>query len=519
MKKATFRAVSLALGLSLLVSCGKVPKSDENDSGADWRNPLFPEESQTAEEATSVPETTTAVTSTAPATTTTETLATPVTETLSESEQTLVIYCWNDELQDLLEDTYPDYAGNDRLADGTKIEWHVLSTALDEYQTELDLALQNQMTSDMKVDLFLIEPAYAKKYIDSDASMDVAELGFTEADLQNQYSFTHQLATDSNGVLKALTWQATPGLFCYRRSIAKEVLGTDDPDKVQEQLANWDLFDGTAEKMQKSGYYMLASYDESYRVFAAGASSAWVTDNNEIQVDSALKSWANQAKSYLEKGSTVNTTQWSNPWAAGMGTGNNLYLQQYTHSASDEKLMNQTAGKVFGYFTATWGIAFTMPQYAADSLDGTDGTYGDWAVCAGPESYNWGSSYLVCANGSDNTEQVANIMKALTCDATIMERIQTQKQDFVNNTDVIQKLAAEESGNDFLGGQKYLSLLHQCAMNINTENATAYDTELDTLFKNAMQDYMTGKIKYTDALDNFYEQAIQTFPTLTRPKS
>ncbi len=36
--------------------------------------------------------------------------------------------------------------------------------------------------------------------------------------------------------------------FAYRRSIAKDVLGTDDPDKVQEALSTWDKFDKVAEQ-------------------------------------------------------------------------------------------------------------------------------------------------------------------------------------------------------------------------------------------------------------------------------
>ena len=46
-----------------------------------------------------------------------------------------------------------------------------------------------------------------------------------------------------DGVQKGTTWQATPGLFAYRRSIAKDVLGTDDPTEVQTYLSDWDKLD------------------------------------------------------------------------------------------------------------------------------------------------------------------------------------------------------------------------------------------------------------------------------------
>ena len=47
------------------------------------------------------------------------------------------------------------------------------------------------------------------------------------------YKYTKDIMTDSNGVLKGVSWQACPGGLIYSRSIAKDVLGTDDPAKVQ----------------------------------------------------------------------------------------------------------------------------------------------------------------------------------------------------------------------------------------------------------------------------------------------
>ena len=96
--------------------------------------------------------------------------------------------------------------------------------------------------------MFLIEADYALKYVNSDYTLDVKDVGLTDDDLKDMYQYTKDIATDSKGKLKATTWQATPGLFAYRRSIAKDVLGTDDPDKVQEALSSWDKFNSVAEK-------------------------------------------------------------------------------------------------------------------------------------------------------------------------------------------------------------------------------------------------------------------------------
>ena len=106
------------------------------------------------------------------------------------------------------------------------------------------------------MDLFLIEADYASKYVKSDNSIDVKKtVGLTDEDLKQQYDYTKKIVSE-NGIQKGVTWQATPGLFAYRRSIAKKVLGTDDPDQVQKQLKDWDKFDQIAQKMNAAGYKM-----------------------------------------------------------------------------------------------------------------------------------------------------------------------------------------------------------------------------------------------------------------------
>ena len=92
-----------------------------------------------------------------------------------------------------------------------------------------------------------------------------ADIGLTDEDLADQYAYTQEIAS-ADGVLKGVTWQATPGLFAYRRSIAKDVLGTDDPDEVQAQLSDWDKFDAVAPKASEKGYKMLSGFDDSFQM-------------------------------------------------------------------------------------------------------------------------------------------------------------------------------------------------------------------------------------------------------------
>ena len=100
-----------------------------------------------------------------------------------------------------------------------------------------DLLKQAKAAADDKIDIFLVEADYALKYVDSAYSLDVMkDVGLKKKDLANQFQYTKDVMTDSKGKLKGVSWQACPGGFVYRRSMAKELLGTDDPAKVQEEV-------------------------------------------------------------------------------------------------------------------------------------------------------------------------------------------------------------------------------------------------------------------------------------------
>ena len=153
----------------------------------------------------------------------------------------LNIWCWNDEFQGRFNNYYPEVASiaedksTTTLKDGTVVKWTINANENNNYQNKLDEALLNQDSAadDDKVDIFLIEADYALKYVDSDYALDVkADIGLTDADLAGQYQYTKDIVS-VDGSQRGTTWQATPGLFAYRRSIAKEVLGTMIPPRCR----------------------------------------------------------------------------------------------------------------------------------------------------------------------------------------------------------------------------------------------------------------------------------------------
>ena len=151
--------------------------------------------------------------------------------------------------------------------------------------------------------------------MDSEYTLDVKkDVGLTDDDLKDQYQYTKDIVT-VDGVQKGTTWQATPGLFAYRRSIAEDVLGTDDPTEVQAALSDWDKFNDVAEKAAAKGYKMLSGYDDSYRTFSNNVSAGWV-DGTTVKVDPNIMNWVDQTKTYTDNGYNNKTSLWSDQWAA-----------------------------------------------------------------------------------------------------------------------------------------------------------------------------------------------------------
>ena len=425
-----------------------------------------------------------------------------------EQGKVLNIWCWNDEFQGNFNKYYPgvkevaEDKSTTTLEDGTVVKWTINPNENNNYQDKLDEALLKQAdaAADDKIDMFLIESDYALKYVDSEYTMDVKELGLTDEDMADQYQYTKDIVTDSNGVQKASSWQATPGLFAYKRSIAKDVLGTDDPEAVQEALADWDKFNAVAEKAAAKGYKMLSGYDDSYRTFSNNVSAPWV-DGTEVNVDANIMKWVEQTKEFTDKGYNNKTSLWDDGWTKDQGP----------------------SGNVFGFFYSTWGINFTLKDNSLETpvADGGEyavgnGAFGDYAVCYGPQPYFWGGTWLCAATGTDNAELVGDVMKELTCNKDILKQLTLDSQDYTNTMSGMQEIADDpEYGSDFLGGQNHVALFTEAAKKIDMSNIGPYDQGCNEKIQAAFKDYFDGNVDMDGAKANFEKAIMEMYPDIT----
>ena len=353
----------------------------------------------------------------------------------AEEGKVFNLWTWNDEFWGFLVKYYADEKIDDFTAKKGDVTIKRTTYVSDNmaYQDALDAALLAQATAaaDDKVDMFLAESDYIIKYVNSDATTDIKALGVT--DFSNTYQYTVQVASDANGVVKGVSFQCCPSALIYRRSIAKAVLGTDDPTEVQAKLDSWAKFDEVAAQAKAAGYNMIATPMDTYRVFSNNVSGAWV-ENGKLNFDARINEWMEHAEKYVKEGYAANA---SGVWDA-------------------EKTNEMFAtGTSMCFFGPAWYFNFCM----GNAQDPEKGCYGDWAICKGPEAHFWGGTWMLAATGTDNPTMVAEIMNTFINDADVCEKLVRNEAQFSNNQVVNNKLAADATyGNDFLGGQNDVAI-------------------------------------------------------------
>lgn len=421
----------------------------------------------------------------------------------AEEGKVINIYSWNTEFQTRVEAVYDkvDHTSEDGtvtyLTDGCEIHWIINPNTDGVYQNKLDEALLRQATAsaDDLVDLFLSETDYVVKYTDADVDVAIplTDLGIDPAtDLAEQYEYTKVVASDANGVQRGTTWQGCPCLLAYRRDIAKEVFGTDDPDAIAEICGDWDKMKDAAAQLKEKGYFTFACYADTFRAYGNSISAPWATVNGgqvTLNVDPRIIEWINDSKEWLDNGYLDKTIkgQWNDDWNKAMGS----------------------QSKVFAFLFPAWGIDFVLnPNW--------DGEAGSWGVTTGPQAFNWGGSFIHGCTGTDNPEHVKEIMLSLTANAENMDKITREYTEFTNNTTVMGAIAADDSfGTEFLGGENPFKYFAPAAEGITMTTLSSYDQGCVELIQSCFGDYLQGLIDFDRAKVNFETAIMERYPDIT----
>jgi hypothetical protein len=388
-----------------------------------------------------------------------------------------------------------------------------------EYQTKLRAALG---TADAP-DVLALEAAFVKSYVESDFLADLGDL-LPAAEAANVYPFVTDVGTHED-VIKAFAYQATPGALFYRRSLAKEYFGTDDPDEIQALLSDMDKYTAAAEVVkEKSGgnTYMVASSGDFQNPFFANRAQPWIVDDTLV-VDPMVEKYVETAKIFRDNGYEAQAQQWQEGWFAGMN-------DSLVDASGNPK-------QVFSYFLPTWGLPYVLAPNAK-SADGSSDTSGDWAVITGPLPYQWGGTWLGALEGTDqmdlakefiefatlNEENLTNwatgvytneFLKAI--DPEVAPDQMQAPGDFVSSRNVVEAITASFDDSElsqFLAGQNSYAGFAEAAPSVNAKLMTGADDAIQRAMNDPINQYLNGEISLDEMWAAWKEAVTIEFPDL-----
>ena len=466
MKKVLAVCLSAAMCISVLAGCGSAAPAEAPAAATEAAAPAATEEA-------------------APAAT--EEAAAP-----ADGDNVINLWSFTDEIPGMVDkyiEDHPDF--------GYTVNTTIIATTDGAYQPALDQALAAGGAD--APDIYAAEAAFILKYAQGDASEYAAayeDLGIdvaaklAEADIAQ---YTVDIGTrPSDGKLVGLGYQATGGAFIYRRSIAKDVFGTDDAAEVGKILGagtnSWDSFWAAAEQLKAKGYGIVSGDGDIWHAFENSSDKGWIVDG-KLYIDPKREAFFDASKTLMDNGYHNDTQDWQDAWFADM--------------------KDEGPKGIFGFFGPAWLVNYTLAPNCGGEAVG-EGTYGDWGVCAPPIGFFWGGTWVLANKDTTKKEAVAKLIEWITLDSSD-DGLQYKwangtlngeggTKDCVASGTVMSKSNGEL---DFLGGQNMFEAFVPANAYANGKNLTQYDETINSYWRDAVREYTSGNLSKEDAIAAF----------------
>lgn len=394
-------------------------------------------------------------------------------ETNTDLSGTLEVWGWTTDPQyqiEAFEKAYPNVTVN----------YTMIGT---DYDTKMQTIVDNRTEGP---DVFYADVKTVKNYIESDAWETLTDDPYN-IDVSDSEDYTVKIASDSEGNVKALSYQATPGGFWYKRDLAKKYLGTDDPDEISEMLSTTEGMLDVAEKLKEGSNgetHMFASYKDLWQFANYGMRSvAWV-DGNKFQMDDYIPEFFDLAKTVRDNDYDAKIDTWSEAWYA---------------SCADDS--------VFGYAEPTWGLQYVIQTGAPDSE-------GNWGLASMPAAYFNGGSYLGIYQESQNKELAAEYVKFVCTNKDFLTQYANDKGDYTSLKSVNKEIADGGYEEPWCAGQNTFKFFSDQMDKINTDIVTKYDDTIGNLMLNNVDLYLNGQLDKDAAIAQFKDDVASNYRRL-----
>ena len=389
---------------------------------------------------------------------------------------------------------------------GVQVETVVIEPA--EYPTKVQTAL---MGGEKEPDIIVGEPQMLEDFYNNGFFANLDELGAKEFE-GKIVDYVWKVGQDADGIQRAISYQITPAGIYYRRDIAKEVFGTDDPDEIGKKFADYDTILQTAQTLKDAGYRIFAS-DSEINYFSGD--SAWVVDG-ALNVSDARFEYMDLVVDLYQGDLTAYANQWSTPWYQAM-SGEVPILTAEIQNYEDSSV-NVWDADQFAEATAdlekTTVFAFGLPSWGVLTMrDNVGETSGLWGVCSGPAYGFGGGTYIGISSLSERKDTAWDFIKFCTLNEDTADWwIEFSEGDTVSLISALEK--HKDDTNSVYGGEALYSFWLKQAEGIDYSKVTKYDKVIGDAWGAAIGAIKTGQATREEALNTFYDTVASTYPEI-----
>ncbi|MCL1883626.1 MAG: extracellular solute-binding protein [Defluviitaleaceae bacterium] len=370
--------------------------------------------------------------------------------------------------------------------------YHVVSTIIPTdgggYQLALDMALAGGGAD--APDMFAAESAMVVRYSQGDMSsfaMSFEELGITDLSGKIAAADIAQYTVDlgsRDGDVVALAFQHTGSALIYRRSLAIQTWGTDDPDYIRTRVGpGWGRFMDAAAELDAEGISIVSGSGDIWQA-VRNTGGPWIV-NGQLDIHPDRMAFFDYARTLYQNGWFNDTASWSGAWFADM-------------SGSGDR-------PVFSFLGPAWLINYVMADNAGD-------TYGDWAITVPPVGFSWGGTWVFpAANMQEGARDgVRQLIEWITLDTsnTGLQYMWANGTLFADNDtkDAVSSgvvMAGADGSIPFLGGQDMFDILIPAGAYADGTLFTQHDEIINGWFNDHGMYYARGDMTRDEALDAF----------------
>ena len=364
-------------------------------------------------------------------------------------------------------------------------------------RSELEAVLDTALAAGNGPDLWSISGAVVNRYVNSDILPDMSHL-LDQAHELGIIQYVIDLGTDSDGILRTLAFQTTPGGVWYRRDLAEFYLGFGAPEDMQMMLSSLDGMVATALALRDASYgtvYYVACVADLVDIFLARRELPFVVED-AIVIDPAIVEFLQYAKFFVNEGLVANFNPGEPNWFAGI-------------SDSNEDI------RIFSYKGPPRMLPFVLQPHAENPETGNN-TYGNWALIEGPGFFCLNGIFVGVNAASVELDTAMSVFEYLTLNPDFIRDFSYVTGDFPASTVIAGELVAGMSSS-FLGEQNHFELFNAIVGNVR-DLRTEYQNDqfiIDALIVQAKL-HASGSKDLETTLNDFQTAVFERYPHLLR---